>query len=162
MSLLPVCVRTCLLRSKVSLKPFPQKSHKCLFCSLWHFKCRFSMRWNWNTFWHTWQTYVAPPDCTVSDFATGGEQCVAMETGGFVVTLGTTGGASAGSSPIVTCSDTTNKEGNKRMKLAAESTFKLVKWYEYKQCVKTNQLCTTLAQWLNGRIWLLTAAVTRS
>lgn len=40
----PVCVRTCRLRSKVSLKPFPQKLHRCLFTWLWHLRCRLSMR----------------------------------------------------------------------------------------------------------------------
>lgn len=50
---LPVCVRTCRLRSKVSLKPFPQKLQRCLFVSLWHLTCRFNIRWWWKTFWHT-------------------------------------------------------------------------------------------------------------
>lgn len=40
----PVWVRTCLFRSKVSLKPFPQKVHKCLFTWLWHLMWRLSMR----------------------------------------------------------------------------------------------------------------------
>lgn len=51
--ILPVCVRTCRLRSKVSLKPFPQKLQRCLFVSLWHLICRFNIRWWWKTFWHT-------------------------------------------------------------------------------------------------------------
>ena len=34
---LPVCVRVCLFRSKVSLNPFPQKVQRYLFVSLWHF-----------------------------------------------------------------------------------------------------------------------------
>ena len=41
---LPVCVRVCLFRSKVSLNPLPQKVHKYLFVSLWHFMCRFNSR----------------------------------------------------------------------------------------------------------------------
>lgn len=40
----PVCVRTCLFRSKVSLKPLPQKVHRCLFTWLWHLRWRLSMR----------------------------------------------------------------------------------------------------------------------
>lgn len=40
----PVWVRTWRFRSKVSLKPFPQKVHRCLFTWLWHLTCRFSMR----------------------------------------------------------------------------------------------------------------------
>jgi hypothetical protein len=35
----PVCVLVCLFRSKVSLKPFPQKVHKYLLTSEWHFMC---------------------------------------------------------------------------------------------------------------------------
>lgn len=50
---LPVCVRTCLLRSKVSLKPLPQKLHRCLFVSLWHLTCLFNIRWYWKVFWQT-------------------------------------------------------------------------------------------------------------
>ena len=41
---LPVCVRVCLFRSKVSLNPLPQKVQRYLFTSLWHFMCRLSSR----------------------------------------------------------------------------------------------------------------------
>ena len=41
---LPVCVRVCLFRSKVSLNPLPQKVQRYLFTSLWHFICRLRSR----------------------------------------------------------------------------------------------------------------------
>lgn len=40
----PVWVRTCRFRSKVSLKPLPQKVHRCRFTWLWHLRWRLSMR----------------------------------------------------------------------------------------------------------------------
>lgn len=52
---LPVWVRTCLFRSKVSLKPFPQKVHKCLLVSLWHLMCLFNIRWWWKLFWQIYR-----------------------------------------------------------------------------------------------------------
>lgn len=53
---IPVCVRTCLLRSNVSLKPLPQKLHRCLLVSLWHLTCLFSIRWWWKVFWQTYKS----------------------------------------------------------------------------------------------------------
>ena len=35
--ILPVCVRVCLFKSKVSLNPLPQNVHKYRFVSEWHF-----------------------------------------------------------------------------------------------------------------------------
>ena len=46
---LPVWVRVWRLRSKVSLKPFPQNVHKYLFVSEWHFMWRFNNLWRLNT-----------------------------------------------------------------------------------------------------------------
>jgi len=39
---LPVCVLVCLLRSNVSLNPFPQNVQRNLFTSLWHLRCLFN------------------------------------------------------------------------------------------------------------------------
>ena len=39
---LPVWVRVCLFKSKVSLKPLPQKVQRYLLVSLWHFICLFN------------------------------------------------------------------------------------------------------------------------
>ena len=50
---LPVCVRVCRFRSKVSLNPLPQKVQRYRFTSLWHFMCRLSSRCSVNVFWHT-------------------------------------------------------------------------------------------------------------
>lgn len=77
----PVWVRTCLLRSNVSLNPFPQKVHGCLLVSLWHLRWRFSMRCNWKVFWHTWHSNWPAP----------------------AVEMGAETGTSLGSSPVVTC-----------------------------------------------------------
>lgn len=51
----PVWVRTCLLRSKVSLKPFPQYSHEYLLKSLWVLKWRFITRARLKVLWHIGQ-----------------------------------------------------------------------------------------------------------
>lgn len=97
---IPVWVRTCRLRSKVSLNPFPQKLHRCLLVSLWHFRCLFSMRWYWNVFWHTWHTKLDGADVPVAP------EFVVVARGG---TKGITGSVlswpwkSPGSSPVVTC-----------------------------------------------------------
>ena len=50
-SKLPVCVRVCLFKSKVSLNPFPQNVQRYRFTSLWHFMCRFRSRWSVKAFW---------------------------------------------------------------------------------------------------------------
>ena len=42
---IPVWVRVCRFKSKVSLNPLPQKVHKYLLESLWHFMCRFNNLW---------------------------------------------------------------------------------------------------------------------
>lgn len=55
----PVCVRTCLFRSKVSLKPLPQKVHRCLFTWLWHLRCRLSMRCRRKALPHSSQLWAA-------------------------------------------------------------------------------------------------------
>ena len=49
---LPVCVLVWRFRSKVSLKPFPQKVQRYLLVSLWHFMCRFSSRCRVNCLEH--------------------------------------------------------------------------------------------------------------
>lgn len=43
-SRLPVCVRVCLFKSNVSLKPLPQKVHRYRLTSEWHLRWRFSRR----------------------------------------------------------------------------------------------------------------------
>ena len=47
--ILPVCVRVCLFKSKVSLNPLPQNVHKYRFVSEWHFMWRFNNLWRLNT-----------------------------------------------------------------------------------------------------------------
>ena len=42
-------VLVCLFRSKVSLKPLPQKVQRYRLMSLWHFMWRLSRRWRLNT-----------------------------------------------------------------------------------------------------------------
>lgn len=51
-----MCVLVCLLRSKVSLKPLPQKVQRYLFTSEWHFICRLSNLCRLKFFEHTRHT----------------------------------------------------------------------------------------------------------
>lgn len=61
----PVCVRVCLLRSKVSLKPFPQKVQRYLLMSEWHFMCRLSRRCKAKVLLHIRQQKCEEPSSAV-------------------------------------------------------------------------------------------------
>ena len=79
----PVWVRVCLFKSKVSLKPLPQKVQRYRLVSLWHFMCRFKSRCKLKILEHKrhWNLDGSLSGLAGGSFSTGVFSCGSAERG---------------------------------------------------------------------------------